>query len=65
MLLANRNIFIDNVYKQLRIGLLFLVTLLGSQAEEHLILASVSSPQSHFTPTDNIHNILMMPSCGI
>lgn len=65
MLLANRNFIIYSVCNRLRIGLLFLVTLLGSQAEEHLVLGSVSSPQPDFTSTDNIHSILMMPSCGV
>lgn len=65
MPLGNRNIFTFKVCKWLKIALLFLATLLGSQAEEHLILVSVSSPHSHFTSTDDIHNIQKMPSCGI
>lgn len=65
MPLGNRNIFTFNVCKWLKIALLFLITLLGSQAEEHLIIGSVSSLHSHFTSTNDTCNTQNMPSCGI
>lgn len=34
------------------------------QAEEHLILGSVLLPYSHFN-SDDRHDILMIPSCGM